>query len=273
MILHLPLHLSILGVVEGCQHIALARYTYFNGKKLSISVWHACVQDHLDGEKLASNLTRQIEYFKLDDSAQGDISLPYIFDQIYFLGNQTGVCDPSNTTDINNGMEGIPMIFTEFFERAFGGMFQAFDMDIPIEGEVYGIEIAAESWKVVYTYFWSALLLLYFCLTVAALLADKGMQISRFRFASMLARAAMVTYCVVILSKGLNHPSFFNAYLGSVWILPTVVIQLWIVCLGDRISRWRIRKRDEKHARVSPIYAAEEESRGHRAIGSRSRQR
>jgi hypothetical protein len=260
MILHLPLHLAILGVVEGCQHIALARYIFYSGDKLTKSTWYACVQEHLDGEKLASNLTKEIEYFKLEDSAQGDLSLPWIFDQIYLLGNQTGVCAPSNTTDVNNGMAGIPLSFREFFDRAIGGMFQAYDLDIPIEGDVYGIEIAAESWKVVYTYFWSALLLLLFCLTVSALLADKGLHFPRFRFASMAVRAAMVTSCVVILVKGLNHPSFFNSYVGSVWILPTVVLQLWIVCLGDRVSRWRLAMRDDKYARVVPIDSSEEES-------------
>ncbi|KAF2121284.1 bacterial low temperature requirement A protein-domain-containing protein [Lophiotrema nucula] len=270
MILHLPLHLAILGVAEGSQHIALARYTVYSATKLGTYVYYGCVVNHLDGPKLAANLTKAIDSFKLGDSDKGQLALPLVYEQVYFLGNQSGVCSASNTSDIHNGMKGIPLSLTVFFERAIGAMFQSLDMDIPTEGAVWGVQIATRSWKVVYTYYWSALLLLLICLTISALLADRGIRLARFRVTSLIARAIVTTFYVFALIHGLMNEAFYEKYLRSAWILPTAVLCLELVCIGDRISKWsrqRKEKKDVEYAQVSPSDASDEEGLRFTATG------
>lgn len=248
MALHFPLHLAILGIGEGSQHITLARYIYSCAEKLALNTWYACVGDHLDGAQLSSNLTRSIDYFKINESAQGDEALRLVYDQIYFLGNQSGVCSPANTSNLNNGQLGVPLSFREFFKRGVSAMFQAFDLDIPQEGQVYGFQIAAHSWIVVYTYFWSAIILLFICLTASSLLADRGRSFhwNRFQWAAIGTRSFMIGFSIIALVLGLTSYSWMYNYLRSSWVLPTVVMQLCIVCLGDRVSRVRRKKQESK---------------------------
>lgn len=258
MAMHLPLHLAILGVVEGSQQLALARYIYYSAEKLIVKAWYGCVGMHLDGSALAQNLTDAVKYFKISDSAQGNLSLGPVFDEIYFLGNQSGVCSPGNTSNLQNGLGGMPLSSREFLTRAIGAMFQAFNLDIPIEGDVYGLRVATRSWRVVYIYYWSAILLLLACLTASALLAQRNFHYGVMnRLPSLIARAIMVIFSIVILVLGVKNPYFRDEYLGSAWILPTVVLQLWIVCLGDRASKLLKRRREKKMKRYEEVTPAE----------------
>lgn len=120
MILHLPLHLSILGVVEGTQHIALARYIDYSAEKFSSFVYKGCVRNHLDSPKLAKNLTDAVGFFKISYSAKRAMSLLFVYDQFYLLGNQSGVCSPKNTSHTANEMSGIPESFGQLFVTMTG---------------------------------------------------------------------------------------------------------------------------------------------------------
>jgi hypothetical protein len=173
MALHLPFHLAILGVAEGSVQLAQARYIYYSTEIMARQASYDCATQHLDGQALTSALITNVEYFKINESAQGTLALNYVWNEVYILGNTTGVCSPSNTTNTGNELLGLPMTFAQFFSRAIGAMFQAFDIDIPYEGEERGFTIALQSWVVVYTYFWSAILLLIVCYTITALLAGQ----------------------------------------------------------------------------------------------------
>lgn len=245
MAMHFPLHLAVLGVVEGAQHMALARYIYSCAEGFARNTFHACVEAHLDGPALADNLTRSIEYYKLNESAQGGEALLLVRDQIYYLGNLSGVCAPANTSNLNNGQWGVPLSFREFFKRGVSAMFQAFDLDIPAEGQVYGFKVAAHSWIVVYTYFWSAIILLFLCLTASSLLADRSSALrKRFRWTAIGTRTVMIVFSICALVLGLRSYNFMYDYLSSPWVLPTVVIQLGIVCIADRVSKVRRKRRE-----------------------------
>jgi hypothetical protein len=78
MALHLPSHLAILGVVEGSQHLAQARCIYYNTQILFTRARYGCVGQHLDGHALASNLTKTIDYLKINESARGTLALHYV---------------------------------------------------------------------------------------------------------------------------------------------------------------------------------------------------
>ncbi|CAO2653794.1 Nn.00g032050.m01.CDS01 [Neocucurbitaria sp. VM-36] len=247
MALHLPFHLAILGVVEGSQQLVQARYIYFSKEKLLHEAWYRCVGNHLDGQALTTNLTKNIEYFKINQSAQGTLALDYVYREIYLLGNTTNVCSPSNTTDYTNDFGGVPHTFANFISRAIGAMVQAFEIDIPPEGEVRSSRIALRSWTVIYTYFWSAIILLLASYTITSLLSDAdveyGPRLRRYISFSILSRALMISLAVVMLVVGLTNFMFLQGYIASAWILPTVVLSLFIICWSDRGSKlWRQRQ-------------------------------
>jgi hypothetical protein len=250
MALHFPLHLSILGVAEGAQHMALARYLYRCAEDFAENTWRACVGSHLDGAALAHNLTWSMDHFKLNESARGGEALHLVNEQILILGNMTNVCSPANTSNLNNGQYGVPIQFRTFLKSGVSAMFQAFDLDIPQEGQAtYGFEIAAHSWVVVYTYFWSAIILLVVCLTVSSLLASTNkrgpVEWSSLRWISVGARSVMIVFSLIMLVVGMVSYEWMYKYLSSPWVLPTVVLQLFIVCLGDRVSKIRTRRRED----------------------------
>ncbi|KAF2688788.1 hypothetical protein K458DRAFT_243114, partial [Lentithecium fluviatile CBS 122367] len=241
MALHFPLHLAVLGVVEGAQHMALARYLYVCAEDFAAMTWRACVGSHLDGPRLAQNLTWNIEHFRLNESARGGEALHLVIEQIEFLGNLTGVCSPANTSNLNNGQYGVPIAFRDFLKRGISGMFQAFDLDIPQEGQMtYGFDVAAHSWIVVYAYFWSAIILLIVCLTCSSLLASTNRQhplhLTSLRLIAVGTRTVMIVFSLIMLIVGLVSYEVMYKYLSSPWVLPTVVLQLFIVCLADRVS-------------------------------------
>jgi hypothetical protein len=255
MALHLPFHLAILGVVEGSVQLAQARYIYYNTEIMGRQASYDCVTQHLDGQALTDALFRNIEYFRINESAQGTLALEYVWREVYTLGNATGVCSPANTTNTPDELLGLPLSFAQFFNRAIGALFQSFDIDIPPEGdtrESRSLNVALGSWVVVYTYFWSAILLLLVCYTITALLAEvdnRGHWRSLRRYASIsiLSRAAMIILAAVLLAVGVTsrpHYFFIQSYIASVWILPTVVFAFWVICMGDRVEHLWTKRRE-----------------------------
>jgi hypothetical protein len=268
MALHFPLHLAVLGVVEGSQHMALARYLYRCAEDFAAvsnshvqsacktlltsyldvqMTYRACVEEHLDGERLAQNLTWNIDHFRLNESARGGEALHLVEDQIMFLGNLSGVCSQFNTSNLQNGQYGVPIAFRDFLKRGISAMFQAFDLDIPLEGQMtYGFDVAAHSWIVVYTYFWSALILLIVCLTTASILANTNkrgpVHLNSLRWLSVGTRIVMIVFSLIMLIVGLVSYEWMYKYLSSPWVLPTVVFQLSIVCITDRVAKIRKEK-------------------------------
>ncbi|KAH7412119.1 bacterial low temperature requirement A protein-domain-containing protein [Phaeosphaeria sp. MPI-PUGE-AT-0046c] len=267
MALHLPFHLAVLGVVEGAQQLAQARYIYHNTLLLINNAYYACVGQHFDGQALATNLTKNIQYFKINESAQGEAALRLVWDEVYILGNATDICSDFNTTRaVGSAFDGVPMDFAAFFGRAIGAMFQSFGLDIPSEDKTPGAQTALESYAVVYTYFWSAIILLLVCYTITALLAEVGdvghwRNPIRYTGISVMARTAMIVLAAVLLGVGLREKGnhlWIQQYIGSSWVLPTVVLALWTICLSDRVERlWIIR--ETKKTKYASVAAAEHE--------------
>lgn len=268
MALHLPFHLAILGVVEGAQQLAQARYIYHSFDRIIYNAYYACVGQHLDGQALASNLTRNIDYFKINESAQGQMALGLVWDEVYYLGNETGVCSEYNITRATGGpFRGVPLTFADFFGRAIGAMFQSFGLDIPSEDKTPGVLTALNSWVVVYTYFWSAIILLLVCYTITALLAEADevghwRNPVRYLGISVLARTAMIVMAAVLLGVGLREKGdyiWLQNYIASSWVLPTVVLALWIICLSDRVEKLWMNRKAKKKTKYESVAAAETE--------------
>lgn len=271
MALHLPFHLAILGVVEGSQQLAQARYIYYTTRLLIDNAYYACVGQHLDGQALATNLTKNIDYFKINESAQGGAALPLVWEQVYYLGNATGVCSEYNISRATGSdFRGVPLTFSAFFGRAIGAMFQSFNLDIPSEDKTPGVQTALNSWLVVYTYFWSAIILLLVCYTITALLAEADevghwRNPVRYLGISVLARAAMIVLAAVLLGVGLREGGYYvwiQVYVASSWVLPTVVLALWIICLSDRAEKMWMNRKTKKSKKTEYESVAAGESEG-----------
>ncbi len=252
MALHLPFHLAILGVVEGSQQLAQAYYINAEIYELGAETWWACVGEHLDGQNLTDSLIESVEYFKLDESPQGTLALPYVYQEIYALGNTSGVCSPANSTDLHNKFNGIPMTFAKFLRRAVGAMVEALNIEIPPESaQVSAWDIALESWIVVYTYFWSAIILLLGCYTITSLLADRTMDDvngkwwKKFTHWPFRSRLFMLFLAIVMLILGQCKDGFIRDFISSGWVLPAVVLKFFLICSADRLSK--VLRRRSKH--------------------------
>jgi hypothetical protein len=244
MALHLPFHLAILGVVEGSVQLAQTRYIYYGTEIMVRKASHDCVTQHLDGQALANALFKNVQYFRINDSAQGTLALDLVWKEAYRLGNIYGVCSSANTMNIGNELLGLPLTFAQFLNRAIGAVFQALDIDIPHEGEVRGLNVALKSWVVVYTYFWSAILLFIVCYTITALLAEidnrgNWRSLRTYASISILSRAAIIILTAVLLAIGVaSKPNYYSIqyYIASAWTLPTVVFAFWVICMSDRVE-------------------------------------
>jgi hypothetical protein len=151
-------------------------------------------------------------------------------------------------------------------------MFQALDIDIPHEGQVRGLNVALRSWVVVYTYFWSAILLLIVCYTITTLLAEidnrgNWRSLRRYASISILSRAAMSILAAVLLAVGVtSKPNYYfiQYYIASAWILPTVVLASWVISMSDRMEHlWTKRKeRSTRYESVAMVDRVKHEPEG-----------
>src|SRR4051794_14292243 len=64
--LHFPIHLAIVGLAEGAQQLALARYVAKSITRFERSIEQYCLVEHLDGDALVSKLTASVKYLELD---------------------------------------------------------------------------------------------------------------------------------------------------------------------------------------------------------------
>lgn len=270
MLLHLPLHVGILGIAEGSQQLALARYYIRLAEKFVVPVWYGCYKNHLDGDALGKNLTAAVEYLKLNESrAEGQIALMDINAQIKTIVNTTGICAASNMEPLDNGLSGLPMSLSDFIISVYGGIFSSLGLDIDPKSNIDAAVNASHAFRIVYTYYWSAILLLLLCLTISALLADRGFRLARFRVTSLIGRSIASAFAVFALVYGLRHDGFYSDYLASSWVLPTAVLMLWVVCIGDRTSKFLRRRKEGRDARyeAAPRGSDEEDMLGGESRG------
>ncbi|KAF2840879.1 hypothetical protein M501DRAFT_1014873 [Patellaria atrata CBS 101060] len=259
--LHLLLHLAILGVVEGAQHIAQAHYVLKSHGKIMDAVINYCVKQHLDEPGLTGPLNATIAYFKFYSSSESNATLPYISLALAKIGASTGVCSQANISDpqfapLEN--EQIPLAFNDFLFYSLAALFQSLGIALP-KGPKPPVRIALDTWRLVYTYFWSAIILLLGTLTICSLLARRNFRFDPPALVSIIPRIAMIFFAVGVLVAGLRSSTagwhvdtFLDHYISGPWILPAVTLQLWVVLLGDRLSKsWRARRERLKYYSVS----------------------
>ncbi|KAH9215578.1 bacterial low temperature requirement A protein-domain-containing protein [Leptodontidium sp. 2 PMI_412] len=111
--LHFPLHIGIVGVVEGSQQIALTRQIFKMFSEVEDQIHRICVIQHLDGTALADALTTIVKSMKLEEKLESKDQASLVLSEVIALSNQTGICSEANTANLS-GLAKFPADFNNF---------------------------------------------------------------------------------------------------------------------------------------------------------------
>ncbi|KAK4154788.1 bacterial low temperature requirement A protein-domain-containing protein [Chaetomidium leptoderma] len=242
--LHFPIHLAIVGLAEGAQQIALARYVSKGISNLETSLVQYCLKDHLDGKALTAKLLASINLIFLDE----------IESNVYLIGNSTGICGPA-VTGIR-AMD-LPDAFLHLHTTAAAAMYSALGLSMPLDKDV--IEIMFESWKLVYRYFWSAFLLLVGCFLVVMVLI-RTTKMDAFDYVSLFDRGVVLVIAAALLGLSAGKDLMYSI-LETPFILPVAVLLLYLIIFFDRFGAWIANRRNRKSGH--PLTGGGADSHGH----------
>jgi hypothetical protein len=237
-LLHFPLQLAIVGVVEGSQQITLARYVIKSWLKLADDVGYYCGRLGYEGEQLYETLAASISHFQLDSKVESSNQLFLIQEDLWRVGNETGLCVPENFTG-----DSLPLSIETLLLDVLGGIYQSLGMKLPADKDP-GF-IATKSWKVVYIYYWTCVLVLLLCLMTFLYLIRKGSKSDIFDYFSMIARGIGVVLSIGFLVVSSKDTALYDI-VSSPAILPVVVATFFIILCMDNVGRglsnWRLRR-------------------------------
>ncbi len=238
-VLHFPIHLAIVGLVEGAQQIALARYVANGIVKLEKYLVQACFKDHLDGDALSKQLAYVIKGFALDKKVSSLIFLDEIQLDIYTIGNTTNICGPKVT---GSNVLNLPDAFLSLYYHTAAAMYSALGLSMPVDKDVIAVMI--ESWKLVYRYFWSAFLILIGCFLVVTILI-RTTKVDAFDYMAFFNRSAMIVVGASLLGLSASKDLLYHM-METPFILPVAVIMLFLIIILDRIGAWIANRRNRK---------------------------
>jgi hypothetical protein len=234
-LLHFPLQLAIVGVVEGSQQIALARYVIKSANKVSKKIYAICEKDHLDGEDLRDALLKTTDYFQFRNKIDTYHYQELIEDEIFHIGNMTGICSAENTDRYS--AEGWPEDFLIVDTAISSGLYTGLGVKIPIdklEGYMTPIDIAMKGWRITYMYYWSSFCLLILCLLVFLVLIRRH-KADTFDFVSIVTRCFVLICGGAMMAVMASNQLLYNL-LSSPALLPICVVLLFMILLTDKLS-------------------------------------
>jgi hypothetical protein len=234
-LLHFPFQLAIVGVVEGSQQVALARYVLKNYVKIDKSIVDYCVKQNLDGQKLQDKLVELLDYWQFDKKIETIAVNDRVMVFVESIGNATGICSPANATEYattENWPEDIVMMTLEMFD----GVYQGLGMKIGTDKleEQNATLIAIKSWKVVYMYYWGSFCLLIACL-ITFLFLIRRHKIDLFDFVSIISRCLALAVGAAMLALVANDDLLYG-FIGSPGVLPTCLCLLFLIIFFDKLS-------------------------------------
>lgn len=254
-LLHFPLHLGIVGTVEGAQQIAQARYIIKTVSKLTSGLYEYCVEEHLGGLQLQAKLNETIDYYqfgaKLETKALFDAT---ISQEIRLLTSieYHDVCNQANTTLLAGEIatratytdaNGIPAAFDKLIIEVWTALFSS--MGIKLDPKKLSTtepsDIAWGSFETVYTYWWCSLAVVLICY-MSFLYMIRTSKADMSDYIGQATRGVMVVACVTALGVTLNA-EVLHATLGRPILLPLATCILAVVNFSDKLSRQAANKR------------------------------
>ncbi|TID04097.1 hypothetical protein CH35J_002017 [Colletotrichum higginsianum] len=232
--LHFPFHLGMIGVVEGSQQIALAWQVLSYFSDFFRDVRKACITENQDGQVLAESITTSFKNLKMPDSAETRSMIPFIYQEIYSIGNITGVCSPANTTGGDSLF--LPNAFRSMTKRVLGVLFESYNgVSSPTDEDVG--EVAQPAYSTVYIYYWSSFLFVVASFAIFILITrHKDRPLNIFDKAAITTRG-LAALLAVGLAAGAASDKFIFRYLGSGATLPTVALIFLVILAIDRYTK------------------------------------
>jgi hypothetical protein len=234
------------GVVEGSQQLALARYTIKNMYKVGKDLSQYCNVDHMDGTKLRDKLLYILNYFELDSKLETLTFYKDANDFIFKIGNTTDICKNASDDDW-------PDLFYNVSASISNGMYVGLGMKIPakkLEEGYEPLDIAIESWELVYMYYWGCFCLLIACL-ITFLFLIRRHKADLFDFTSIISRFLVLGVGGALLGLYADKERLFSV-LETPMLLPICVILLFLILVTDKLSsiwcNWRLRKSGQPYA-------------------------
>ncbi|CAO2651043.1 Nn.00g093400.m01.CDS01 [Neocucurbitaria sp. VM-36] len=259
-LLHFPFQLAIVGVVEGSQQLALARYVNKSADKVTKSIIQYCQTENLDGQKLQDKLMDLLVYFELDSKFETKGFYMVVEEAIWNIGNATGICSSENAAEYNVDNGNWPDDFVTVDMGISNGMYTGLGMKVPVDKleEYTPLEVAVQGWRLVYVYYWSSFCLLLVCLILFLFLIRRHKS-DLFDFTSVISRLIVLGIGGAMMALMANNVRLYNA-LSSPALLPICVVLLLLILVIDKLSsvwcNWRLKKSGQP-------YALEYEEHGH----------
>lgn len=230
-VLHFPLHLAIVGLVEGSQQVALALYMSNGARNLESTFAQYCFGDHLDGRELTAKLADTINYLGFDTKLASLIYLDEIQLDLEIVGNTSGICGPTVT---GTGVDDFPGNLFALYLRVVTAMYSSLGLSLPLNENA--LQVMFESWKLVYRYFWGAFLIFVGCSLIATVLIRVN-KVDSFYLMSYINRGVVILVAAVFLAMSASKDIMY-AIIETPIILPLTVGLLYIMILFDRLGAW-----------------------------------
>jgi hypothetical protein len=251
-LLHFPFQLAIVGVVEGSQQIAMARYVLKSAAKGTADLQQYCKADNLDGAKLRDALIKMIDYYQFKSKIDTYDYYNEILDTIYSIGNSTGICSAQNVTNYNGG-DTWPVDFTFIDQSISNGIYAGLGVKMPIDKlqeHMDPIDIAEKGWRLTYLYFWSCFCVLILSLIVFLFLIRRH-KVDAFDYISVIIRCLVLGVGAAMLAILANKQRLFDL-LNSPALLPMCVVLLFVIICCDKLAtlwcNWRLIKSGQPYA-------------------------
>lgn len=258
-VLHFPFQLAIVGVVEGSQQVALARYVIKNWKKIEKSINEYCLKENLDGEKLRDKLLKLLDYWYFDSKTETQPFQLITKKTIWAIGNETGICSQENVADYVE-KNTIPTLFYNMSIDMFDGVYVGLGMKLPADKLEHSTasEIAIKSWKLVYLYYWVSFCMLLMCSIIFLILIRRHRH-DLFDIVSIGSRVVALVVSAVLCAMISNEVGLYQ-FLGSPAVLPICLSLIFLILCFDKLSavfcNWHL-------LRSGQPYAKEYEEHGH----------
>lgn len=261
--MHFPLQIAIVGVVEGSQQLALARYIISNTNKASDKIIQYCQLENLDGEKLQDKLMDLLDYYELDGKLETRSFFYEARNAIWKIGNTTSICSPDNSNGYTFGDENKysnwPGAFKDLSYAISNGMYTGLGMKLPVDKlEKHSpLEVGLHAWKLVYLYFWTSFCILILCLVVFLFLIRRH-KADLFDYTSVISRMSAFGVGAAMLALMANDAKIYAA-IESPALLPVCVVLLFLILVCDKLSCWWCNKQLKKSGKPYALEVDEHE--------------
>jgi hypothetical protein len=239
----------------------MARYTIKNAYKVESDIFKYCDVQKLDGAKLRDSLTYLLNYFELDSKLETKMFYKEAQSAIFKIGNSTGICSPQKVADYTEAIEDWPEAFVNVTSAITNGIYVGLGMKIPtkkLENGFEPLDVAIESWELVYMYYWACFCLLILIL-ICFLFLIRRHRVDLFDFTSIISRFIVLGVGGALLGLFADKARLYQA-LSTPMLLPICVILLFLILVVDKLSaiwcNWRLKKSGQP-------YALEVEEHGH----------